>query len=31
MNNGLIRALLWGVGVALFLRYGLEPLYKELK
>lgn len=26
MNNGLIRALLWGVGVALFLRYGLEPL-----
>ena len=26
MNNTVLRALLWGLGVAAFLRFGLEPL-----
>ena len=25
MNKAIIRALLWGAGIALYLRFGLEP------
>ena len=25
MSTGILRALLWGLGIALYLRFGLEP------